>query len=76
MCWLIRLQELVNSRLFEAFADPGGGLGCMGGGGVCQTYMYFKQAISSRKGVVRGGPTLATILLEEGREDSNTTINT
>ena len=31
MCWLIRLQKPVHYRLFEACADPEGGVG--GGGG-------------------------------------------
>ena len=30
MCWLIRLQKPVHSRLFEACADPEGGAGARG----------------------------------------------
>ena len=30
MCWLIRLQKAVHSRLFEACADPEGGAGARG----------------------------------------------
>ena len=47
MCWLIRVQKPYHSRLFEARADPESGAEGGGGGqgGVCQTYIYFKQAI-------------------------------
>ena len=65
MCWLIRLQKPVHSRLFMACADPEGGAGARG---VCQTYIYFKQAIFERlwvppriqKGGGQRGLTLAT----------------
>ena len=33
MCWLIRLQKPVHSRLFEACADQEGGVWGGGGGG-------------------------------------------
>ena len=45
MCWLIRLQNPVHSRLFEACADPEGWAGGGGGGKVAfakHTYISNK----------------------------------
>ena len=75
MCWLIRLQNPVHSRLFEACADPEGWAGGGGGGGGGKVafakhtyisnkpffeYVHGRYLLASRKGVVTGGPTLAT----------------
>ena len=80
MCWLIRLQKHVHSRLFEACADPkggAGGKGCLPNVHLFQT-SHFLNILSVlpriQKGGGRGGESnSANFLASEGRENPNTT---
>ena len=80
MCWLIRLQKPVHSRLFEACADPEGGAG--GKGTFAKhTFIPNKPFLNmlwvppriQKEGGQRGSNSANFFLVSEGRENPNTT---
>ena len=80
MCWFIRLQKPVHSRLFEAYADPEGGAG---GKGTFAKHTFilnkpfFEYVVGTSSHPERGwseGVQLCQLfLVSEGRENPNAT---